>query len=278
MTGSSPALDVLVPCFARPAALAVALTGLLAQQEPLRLVLSDQTPGTPSYAGAEAAGALRVLRLHGHAVELHHRPARRGIAEQRAFLLSRARAPYALFLDDDVLLEPGALTRMLDAARSLGCGLVGMAVQGLTHLEELRLDELTAFEPWDGPVVPERIRKGGREWERWRLHNAANLVHLARSVPVPPSGWLAYKVAWVGGCVLYRTEALRAVGGYDFWSGLPLQQRGEDVVAQLRVIERYGGAGLLPSGAFHLQVPTTMTDRRADAYELVLGGAEGGSR
>lgn len=280
-TAPAPLVDVLVPTAGRPGALAVTLTGLLGQDVPFRLVVSDQTPAVPSYCHAEAAGVVRVLRhllpARAGELELHHRPERRGVAEQRAFLLSRARSAYALFLDDDILLEPGALARMLDAIRSLRCGLVGMSAQGLSYAGDVRPHEHASYEPVlpePGAVQPERIRKGTASWARWRLHNAANLVHLAERVPVPERGWQAYKVAWIGGCVLYDAAALRGVGGFDFWPDLPPQQRGEDVVAQLRVIERYGGAGLLPSLAYHLEVPTTMVDRRADAYAIVLERAD----
>jgi hypothetical protein len=44
------------------------------------------------------------------------------------------------------------------------------------------------------------------------LHNAANPVHLARRHLRPDERWLAYKIAWVGGCVLYERAVLDAVG------------------------------------------------------------------
>jgi len=31
----------------------------------------------------------------------------------------------------------------------------------------------------------------------------------------------AYKVAWVGGCVMYDTAKLRDCGGFSFWKELP---------------------------------------------------------
>lgn len=62
--------------------------------------------------------------------------ARRGLAEQRQFLLDHATARYVLFLDDDVWLEPGALARMHAAIEELGCGVVGRAVRGLSHLDD----------------------------------------------------------------------------------------------------------------------------------------------
>jgi hypothetical protein len=65
-------------------------------------------------------------------------------------------------------------------------------------------------------------------------------------------------VAWVGGCVLFDTACLRAAGGYDFWQReLPAQHCGEDVLAQQRVMARYGGCAILPSGAYHMELPTT---------------------
>ena len=58
---------------------------------------------------------------------------------------------------------------------------------------------------------------------------------------------------------------LRAAGGFDFWPQLPADHCGEDVLAQLRVMQRYGGCGIIPSGAYHLELPTTLRERRVDA-------------
>lgn len=262
-------VDVLVPTVGRPASLAVVLTSLLAQRTPVRVVVADQTEGSPSYDDPVVASVLRVLRHRGAEVELHHRPERRGVAEQRHFLLSRARHDACLSLDDDVLVEPGALDRLVEALDALGCGFVGMAMTGLSHLDDRRPADHAAFEPWDGPVVPERVRKGTPAWERWRLHNAATPTHLGERVP-PGRDWLAYRVAWVAGCVLFRTAALREAGGYDFWADLGATGAGEDVAAQLRVLERAGGAGLLPTGAVHLELETTLPVREVDGYAAVL--------
>lgn len=184
------------------------------------------------------------------------------------------RTPYALFLDDDVLLDPPVLYRLREAIETLGAGFVGASIQGLSFLDDERPHEHEPLELWPGRVLPERVRKGDRAWERWRLHNAANLVHVERRLRAEGAfadrEWLAYRVCWVAGCWLFDVAALRAVGGFDFWAELPAGHAGEDVVAQLRLLERYGGAGLLPSGAWHLEAPTTVTDRRADAYGAVL--------
>lgn len=268
---AAAAVDVLIPTAGRVAELAVTLAGLAAQDgPPFRVIVSDQSDDDASAAPAVQA-MVRVLRAQGREVRMLRHLPRRGLAEHRQFLLDESDAEAVLFLDDDVWLEPGALARMGDALDALGCGFVGMAVQGLSYLDDDRPAQRTAFEAWDGPVVPERVRRGTPAFDRWPLHNAANLVHLARDVPVPPRGWLAYKVAWIGACVLYRRAALVEVGGFGFWERLPPDHAGEDVVAQWRVMERFGGAGILPSGAVHLEAPTTIARRDVDAFDVVEG-------
>jgi GT2 family glycosyltransferase len=268
-------LDVLVPTSGRPGALAVTLTALACQSvRDLRVVVSDQSPGEPSYDDPVVRGVLRVLEHHGTPVELHRHLPRRGMAEHRDFLLSVATADRVLFLDDDILLEPDAVAVLLEALETTGGGFVTMAMQGLSYAGDVRPHEQVAYEEWDGPVVPERVRKDTPGWERWRLHNAANLVHLDARLGPHPRGWRAYRVAWAAGCVLFDRRALLEAGGFGFWRDLPAASAGEDVVAQLRVLERSGGAGVLPSGAWHLELPTSVGDRRVDAYAVVLEGAD----
>ncbi|MDQ1122604.1 glycosyltransferase family A protein [Microbacterium trichothecenolyticum] len=202
------AVDVLIATAGRVAELAVTLAGLAAQDAPpFRVIVSDQSADGASAAPAVQA-MVRVLRAQGREVRMLRHLPRRGLAEHRQFLLDESAAEAVLYLDDDVWLEPGALARVSDALDTLGCGFVGMAVQGLSFLDDDRPAQRARFEPWQGPVVPERVRRGTPGFDRWPLHNAANLVHLARDTPIPPRGWLAYKVAWIGACVLYRRAAL----------------------------------------------------------------------
>ncbi len=267
-----PVLEVLIPTAGRTAELAVTLAGLAAQDDPpFRVLVSDQSDTDVSREPAVAAMA-RVLRAQGRDCRfLRHLP-RRGIAEQRDFLLAHAQAPAVLFLDDDVWLEPGALQTLHDALERTDAGFVGMAVQGLSYLEDERPWEWQRFEAWPGSVHPERVRRGTAGYERWPLHNAANLVHIAARVELPAQGWLAYRVAWIGGCVLYRTTVLREVGGFSFWRQLPPEHSGEEVLAQWRVMAVRGGAGILPSGAVHLEAPTTLPHRRVEAYDVAGEG------
>ncbi len=262
-------LDVLIPTFERPQALAVTLAGLAAQtRSDLRVVVSDQS-AEPAGADLVVRAVVRILEHHGTEVEWHEQRPRRGLAEQRDHLLSRSTAPYALFLDDDVWLERWSLATLLEAIERLGCGFVGYAVQGLSYAADVREHEQAAFELWENGVSPERVRRGEPGWDRYRLHNAANATHLGDRLGLTPGQWRAYKVAWIGACVLYRRQALLDVGGFSFWRDLPPDHAGEDVVAQLRVMEKYGGAGLLPSGAVHLELPTTVVNREVECYDRV---------
>jgi GT2 family glycosyltransferase len=270
-------IEVLIPAFDREAALAVTLTGLLGQQvPPARVVVSDQSPDGVLVGSPLIAGVVRVLRARGVEVELLAHPSGEGVAENRAFLLEQARAEYVLFLDDDIVLEPESLARLAAAMGELRTGLVAMAMTGLSFAGDVREHEWTAFAPLaEGERPgPERIRKDTPAWERWRLHNAANPTHLAERLGLSRTGadWVAYRIAWAAGCVLFHRETLVATGGFGFWRELGRRGYGEDVVTQLRVIERAGGVGILPTGAHHLELPTTVGSREDDAYELVLGG------
>ena len=262
-------LDVLVPTYRRPAALAVTLSSLTAQTLPhFRVVVSDQSEDEDSTRAGEVQTAVRLLRAQGRPVELHRHLPRRGLAEHRDFLLAQARAPYALFLDDDVLCEPPLLARLLRVLREQDCGFAGAPLVGLSHLDDVRPWQ-QAIEVWDGPVRPERLTPDSPAWARHHLHSAANAEHVARRLGASDERPVVYKVAWVGGCVLYDVAKLRDVGGFGFWRSLPEAHCGEDVLAQLRVMERYGGCGVLPSGAYHLQLPTTVEDRSCDAPRLL---------
>lgn len=273
--GSAPerrrpaSLEVLVPTFQRPVELATTLAGLAAQDHPFDVLISDQSDGPASFETAPAQAVLRVLAANGHGVRtIRHLP-RRGLAEHRAALLAASTADVVLFCDDDVWLAPGTVARLHAAIQYLRCGVVGAAMQGLSYLEDVRPAELAPFERWAGRPTPEDVGPGTDAWRRWTLHNAANPAHLAQLHVRPGEPWVAYKIAWIAGCVMFDRAALVAAGGFDFWRELPSEHVGEDVLAQRRVIARFGGAGILPSGAVHLESPTTIPDRPVAADTVV---------
>ncbi len=262
-------VDVLIPTCDRACALAVTLTSLASQTfKDLRVVISDQTEGPDSLESGELRAIVRVLRVHRHVVEIHRHLPRRGMAEQRQFLLDQVTAPYALFLDDDLVLESDVIERMHKAIEEEKCGFVGCSVIGLSFIDDVRPDE-QAIEFWEGPVEPEEVRPGTPEWQRYRLHNAANLYHVQQKLGLTAAHQRKYRVAWVAAGVMYDAAKLREAGGFTFWLELPQQHSGEDVLAQLRVMARYGGCGLIPSGIYHQELPTTIHDRAVDAPKVL---------
>lgn len=261
-------IDVLIPTRNRAAALAVTLTALAGQRcSPFRIVISDQSD-QPVFDVPEVRAVLRFLEALGRPVEaLRHLP-RRGMAEQRAFLLSQATAPYCLFLDDDVLLESDLLERLHRSIEETRCGFVGSALHGLSFVGDVRPHQ-QHIEFWESEITPETVAPGTPAWARHHLHSAANLYHVQSNLGLQRGETRHYRVAWIGGCVLFNTAKLRAVGGFDFWTELPEEHCGEDVLAQLRVMQRYGGCGIVPSGAYHMELPTTVPNRQVDAPKVL---------
>jgi glycosyltransferase involved in cell wall biosynthesis len=269
MTG----VDILIPTCERAAGLAVTLTSLAAQRfRDFRVVVSDQSERSDAASAGEVIAARRVLEAHGCEVEMQKHLPRRGMAEQRDFLLSRATAPLVLYLDDDLILEPFVLEVLVAALRREGCGFVGSACIGLSFVDDVRphQQEVTF---WEERVAPETILPGDPTWRRSELHNAANLYHVQRRLGIEPHRPRLYHVAWCSACVLFDAEKLRSLGGFSFWSELPPDHCGEDVLVQLRMLREFGGAGIMPSGVYHQELPTTLPDRRVDAPVRLLAPA-----
>ncbi len=268
-------VDILIPTYRRKTGLAVVLTSLLGQTfTDFNVIISDQTEDDYAYLDSiEIQTLVRALRWHGHKVSLYrHRP-RRGMAEQRQFLLECTAksgdfpAPYVHYLDDDVLLDPEVMERMLRVLQEEGCAFVGCPAAGLGYLEDVRPHQ-QHIELWTGPVQPEPFDENFIPWERHLVNNAANPLHLEQKL-VKGGQVVRYKVAWVGGAnVLYDRAKLMSVGGFSWWGRLPANHAGEEVVVQFLLIRKYGGCAILPSGTYHLGLPSTVEDRRCNATKL----------
>jgi len=262
-------VDVLIPTYRRKTGLAVVLTSLLGQTfTDFDIIVSDQTEDDDAYLESiEIQTLVGALRWHGHRVTLHRHLPRHGLAEQRNFLIEQSRAFYVHFLDDDVLLDPPVMERMLSVLRAEGCGFVGCPATGLSYLADFRPYQ-QQIELWTGPVQPEPFEPDSIPWDRHMVNNAANPLHLEQQL-VEGDGIVCYKVAWVGGAnILYDRAKLLDVGGFSWWHRLPPEHAGEEVVVQFLLIRKYGGCGILPSGTYHLGLPTTVEDRRCNATEL----------
>jgi GT2 family glycosyltransferase len=267
--GSNKKINVLIPTYERCQPLAVTLTSLYYQlDQDFDIVISDQSETTCIEEDQSIQCIVRLLQTRGIDVRVLHNLPRKGMAQQRQFLLDQSQAPYSLFLDDDLVLEPFVIRNMRQMLEKLHCGFIGCAVIGLSYLDDWRAHQ-QHIEFWDTAVVPETIRPDSREWQRYVLHNAANVYHLQQKYHVHPDEPRPYKVAWVGGCIMYDTAKLRSTGGFTFWEKLPPVHCGEDVLAQLRVMKEYGGCGILPSGVYHQELTTTLPDRTVNAPEYL---------
>lgn len=268
-------VDVLIPTYRRKTGLAVVLTSLLGQTyTDFNVIVSDQTEEEHSYLDSnEIQTLVRALRWHGHQVTLHHHLPRRGMAEQRQFLLECSgqwndpSAPYVHYLDDDVLLDPDVMERMISVLQAEQCGFVGCPATGLSYLEDVRPHQ-QRIEVWEDQVAAEPFDENTIPWERHLVNNAANALHLEQRL-VQNRQAVRYKIAWVGGAnILFDRRKLLSVGGFSWWQRLPPEHAGEEVVVQFLLIRKYGGCGILPSGTYHLGLPTTVEDRRRNATEL----------
>lgn len=262
-------LDVLIPTYNRPGALSVTLASLYFQDfQNFNIIISEQGESNPSFECDEIKALARAFQLRGQNVSLYPNLPRRGMAQQRQFLLDKAGAPYVLFLDDDLILENFVVGSLVQAMKSERCGLVGTGTIGLNYIQDERPHE-QKIEFWEGKVEAERIIPKSEKWFRHRVHSAANLYHIQRKFQVTPEKPKKYKLAWASACVLFDREKLLQCGGFDFWKEIPREHCGEDVAAQLRVMDKFGGCGLIPCGVYHQELKTTVPNRKFNIPERI---------
>ena len=262
-------VNVLIPAFGRKTSLAIVLTSLLGQTfRDFDVTVADQTDEDRRFTDSlEIRTLADALRWHGHDVTILRNLPRRGMAQQRQFLLEQASAPYVHYLDDDVALEPRVMERMLGVLQSEGCGFVGCPAVGLQYLEDVRPHQ-QGIEVWDGPVVPEPFTPNTIPLDRVAINSAANPLHLEQRL-APHGETVRYHVAWVGGAnLLFDRVKLLAVGGFSWWPRLPAVHAGEEVVVQFLMLRYFGGCGVLPTGTYHMCLPTTIEDRTHNATAL----------
>src|ERR671928_91231 len=171
-------ITVLIPTYNRLKSLAVTLTSLYYQTEKsFDIVVSDQSSEYDVKEDGLIKTIVRLLETGGHKVTILKNLPARGMAQQRQFLLEQSQSPYSLFIDDDLILEPYVLRNMKQTLQKQGCGFTGCAVIGLSYQNDVRPHQQN-IEFWEGEVVPETIVPKGAEWQRYMLHNAANVYHL----------------------------------------------------------------------------------------------------
>lgn len=262
-------VDILLPTCNRLSSLIMTLSGVAGQTlADLHLIVADQSE-RPVGDEQVVQTLRRIIEVRGGSVEWHTRPQVHGIAEQRDFLLKQASAAAVLYLDDDVFMEAWVVEKLLATLRGERCAFVGAFPAGLSHRYDVRpQQQIVDF--WEGPVQPEVVNPGTREWERWQLHRAANLYHASQCLAI--GEFRLYKVAWIASCILYDRQKLLDVGGFSFWSHLPRYHSGEEVLVQNLLMRRWGGCALMPSGTYYSQVPTTVLNEAGtvDGHALDL--------
>ena len=262
-------INILIPTYHRVKALSVTLTSLYFQQEKnFDIIISDQGEEDILEHDSTIQTIIRLFKLRDINLSIIKNLPRKGMAHQRQFLLQHSDSPYSLFLDDDVILEPYVTKNMKECLQKTNAGFVGSAVIGLSYKNDFRAHQ-QHIEFWENDILPETIIPGSLVWQRYKLHNAANIMHVAEQLNVTAEDPKYYKIAWVGGCVMYQTEMLKDVGGFQFWKDLPEEHCGEDVLAQLRVMKKFGGCGILPSGVYHQELETTIPERKINAPEFL---------
>jgi glycosyltransferase involved in cell wall biosynthesis len=261
-------LTLLIPTFNRVEALAVTLASLLTQKySDFNIVISDQST-YPIEENGVIQNLVRIFALHHIMVEIHRHLPRKGIAEQRQFLLERSDTTYCLFLDDDLVLENFVIFNLIKVLKENQCAFVGAAPIGLSYIDDIRPEE-QHITFWESAIKPETIEVNSLEWQRYKNHNAANPLHIASKFHISPENPKPYHIAWVGGCVLYNRKKLTELGGFEFWENLPKEHCGEDVLVQLKLMQKYGGCAILPSGVYHQELPTTLPNRTYNAPQLL---------
>lgn len=262
-------VDILLPTINRLTSFIATMSGVATQSlADLHVIIADQSD-TPVMENLVVQTLCRVIEARGGQVEWHYRVPSKGIAEQRHFLLEQATSDYVLYLDDDVLMEPWVVARLVDTLRTEGCGFVGAFPAGLSFRNDVRPHQ-QYVEYWEGPVEPEALGPDTPAWERWQLHRAANLWHVSQTLP--PGEFRRYKVAWVASCILYDRAKLLEVGGFAFWSRLPRYHSGEEVLVQNLLLRQWGGCAIMPSGTYYTQVPSTVLNEAGtvDGHALSL--------
>ena len=234
----------------RPGAIVAFLTSLTEQGAlPDEVLLVDGSDGCDTEAvvrdfaaGHTFARSWRYVRVAA---------SQRGLTRQRTLALQLATCPLIAFFDDDILLQPHCLERMVEAHNALGGRAVGVAA----YIENERL-------------TPPAL---------WRLRRMTGIVstlapgRYCRSGFSTPWGFLAPTAVsvtgdWLpGGATMWRTELARAVG---FEHGFAGYGSGEDLDFSLR-IGRHGALVMAGNArVVHLQAD----GGRPDGYDAGYRG------
>src|SRR5215216_2899047 len=116
-------VNILIPTYKRLKALAVTLTSLYYQSEKsFDIIIADQSTNDDIEKDNSIQTIIRLFRIKGNRVTILKNLPRKGMAQQRQFLLEHSEARYSVFLDDDVILEPYVIRNMRQVLEKHRCG------------------------------------------------------------------------------------------------------------------------------------------------------------
>ena len=207
----------------RPAGLRTTLASLRRQDDPgFGVLVVDNSPGSPAVAAAlEETGPPRRQCV------VEPLP---GLARARNRALASVRTELVAWIDDDEIADPGWVRRLKqgfahEAGPAAVCGM--MLPAELDTEAQVRFEQYGGFNKGRG-MTPEILRAG--------TPSVASPLY-----PLPPFG--------AGGNMAFRTEALRAAGGFDPCLGAGRRTRGGEETRVLALLLSAGQAILHWPGA-----------------------------
>ncbi|MEM1232553.1 MAG: glycosyltransferase [Pseudomonadota bacterium] len=247
--------SVVIATRNRPAALALSIPLLQGQSRaPAEIIVIDASddPG-PSREIVE--GLARTLGADIRFV----RAARKGISFQRNQGLALVRAPVVLLPDDDSLFLPKAAAEILAVYERDREGLVGGVCGREVRTAPEGVLETATYRERRGDTLRRWLFRAQIRFERRFFPDPFLSVADAKYRALTPPPWLepdrhALVETMTGFRMSFRTEVLRAIGGFD--ETLGSYSLGEDVDASLRVLDSHVLVGALQAEVFHYKDPS----------------------
>jgi glucosyl-dolichyl phosphate glucuronosyltransferase len=195
-------VSVIIPTKNRSADLARTIETLLQQTvQPLELIIVDQSP-SPSFR--------KKISIHTQCI---HDPALSGASVARNVAMEHARGDIWLFLDDDVLLDPDFIEKILEAYDEKVAGVSGIITNYSTPALRQRLWEVV-------------FQLGPFRDERQRVYRDADRLLDAGPIRVRQfgAGLMSFRASRIRGH-RFDTNLVGASPGedIDFCAGLPIE-------------------------------------------------------
>jgi GT2 family glycosyltransferase len=214
LLASAPFVSVIVPTHNRPERVADCLHTLMTLHYPnYEVILVDNAPHTEAIA--------EVVHEHfgGHPRVRYVREAIAGVSWARNRGIQEARGEILAFTDDDVVVDPYWLLKLVQA---FSCAEDVQCVTGLILPLELETQAQFWFEEYNGS----RGYRGSWSFQRRIFDDKQRHKHLYRIA-----------LCGIGASMAFKADFLRSIGGFDPHLGTGGRvQSGEDIAAFFKVL------------------------------------------